>query len=331
MKAILKAYSTTLFITSLALGTQVYAAGDPLVEKTKSYSKSYSVSGSDKISLDNQFGDMKISTWDKNEVKVEVTIKAEAGTDAKAQAILDRINIEDGKSSNSVWFKTKMANNNSEKWEKGEKQSFSIHYTVYTPANNPLDARNKFGEMFIGDYNGEATLESSFGGLTAGKLGNAKKVSVEFGKAVIAGMTNGILSIKFSRGIISNLDGSVKASFEHCDGIKLVVNNNSKSIDIKNSFTHLFLDVSTNLSANFDIRTSFCDVKNKTSFPIRKEDEDDDRRGPKFDFNYSGKSGGGSLPIKIKSSFGDITVDHNISFDVNEKEKKEKKRKVTAV
>jgi hypothetical protein len=330
MKAILKAYSTSLLFTTLALSTLANDT-DPLVEKKKNYSKSYSVSNSDKVSIDNQFGEMKISTWDKNEVKVEVTITAEAGTDERAQAILDNIKIEDGKSGSSVWFKTKMGNdnNNNNRREKGEKTSFSIDYVVMVPARGILDASNQFGPMSIGDYNGEVELESKFGSLTAGKLTNAKRVSVEFGKANIAGMKNGKLSIKFSRGLVSNLDGSVKADFEHCSGVKLIVDNDTKELNINNSFTKLYLDVTTNLSASFDISTSFCDVRNNTSFTINKEGDDEDRRGPKFDFKYSGKAGSGSTTMRIKSSFGDVTVGHNISFDVEAEDKKDKDRKRT--
>lgn len=327
MKALLKAYSTSLLITAFAFNT-LASDTDPLVEKKKNYSKSYTVSGSDKISIDNQFGEMKINTWDKNEVKVDVSISAEAGSDEKAQSLLDKINIEDGKSGSGVWFKTKIGNQNGKDNNrgKGEKQSFSIDYVVYVPARSVLDATNQFGPMSIGDFAGEATLESKFGSLTAGNLTNAKKVSVEFGKANIAGMKNGSLSIKFSRGIVSNLDGAVKANFEFCSGVKLNIDNSTKELDIKNSYTQLYLDVSTNLSASFYISTSFCELKNKTSFSFKKDGDDDDSRGPKFDHKYTGKSGSGATPLKVKASFGDVTVGHNISFDVEADDKNDKKR-----
>ena len=142
MKAVLKAYSTTLLITALAFSTSVLAGNDPMVEKKKTYSKSYTVSSSDKISLSNQFGEMKINTWEKNEVKVDVIITAEAGTDEKAQEILNSINIEDGKSGGGVYFKTKIAESKTQHRSRGEKQSFDIDYTVYLPAGNPLEANN---------------------------------------------------------------------------------------------------------------------------------------------------------------------------------------------
>lgn len=76
---------------------QLRAGDDPKIEKRKVYSKSYSISGSDKISIENQFGEVMIKTWDKNEVKMEVTIIATSNTEERAQEILDRISIEDSK------------------------------------------------------------------------------------------------------------------------------------------------------------------------------------------------------------------------------------------
>src|SRR5437773_1587255 len=72
---------------------------EPKFKKEKSYSKSYSVSGSDKITLNNQFGEMRLTTWNKNEVKVDVSITAMSDDESRVQQILDRISIEDQKTS----------------------------------------------------------------------------------------------------------------------------------------------------------------------------------------------------------------------------------------
>lgn len=327
MQVIVKAYRVSLLITGLALGAHALAAGDPadpMVEKRKLYSKSYPLSASDKVSLRNSFGEMKINTWDKNEIKVDVTIVAEAGTDERAQELLDLIEVSDGKSGNGVYFKTKIGNNNNNKRGKGEKQSFNIDYMVYLPANSQLDATNEFGPMSIGDYKGKVSLESKFGSLTTGTLGGYAKVNVEFGKATIGSIDDGDVTIKFSRGLVNRLSGEVSANFEH-SSVKLAVLNNVKNLHVKNSFTQLYLDVNTGISASFDISTSFCEVKNKTGFPIKKEGDDEDR-GPKFDHEYTGKAGGGSSTVRVKSSFGDVTIGHNLDFDVQADDKKGKRK-----
>ena len=342
MTTLLRTYKVLFLIGSIALATSVYANEEPKVEKKKTYTKSYSLSSGDKISLFNQFGEMKLNTWDKNEIKVDVNITAKADDDQRAQQILDKITIEDGKNGGQVYFKTKFAKDqwdNKDKSEKGmskeekkdkhRNEGMEINYTVYLPAGNSLDAENQFGPMTVPDYRGEASLTSKFGSLKAGKINNGKSVSVEFGKADIAQLNGGKLSIKFSSGTVTKLTGDVDAVFEFCDKIKVNIDNEVKDLDIKNSYSTLYLDLAKNFSAKYDISTSFGEFKNKTAFEIKEQGKDDDEKyGPKFDHKYAGTSGSGSTKVRIKSSFGEVIVGHDLVVDMSETKKKGKTRSI---
>jgi hypothetical protein len=335
----LTVYRILFLISSISFGLQTHASEDPKVEKKKTYSKSYPVSANDKITLNNQFGQMKLITWEKNEVKVDVDITAKADDDKRAQEILDKITIEDGKSGSGVYFKTKFGkdqwNDNDkgeskdEKREKHRNEGMEINYTVYLPGGNPLIADNQFGPMTVPDYRGEATLVSKFGSLTAGKINNGKSVSVEFGKADIAQLNGGKLNIKFSSGTVSKLTGDVDAAFEFCDKIKMNVDNDVKDLDIKNSYSTLYLDLNKNFSGNYNISTSFGEFKNKTAFAIKeqgKDDGDENHYRPKFDHKYTGTSGSGNTKVNIKSSFGEIIMGHDLVVDMSDTKHKDRDR-----
>ncbi|HKH61848.1 MAG TPA: hypothetical protein VKA49_13500 [Flavitalea sp.] len=330
MKTILKAYSIVLVSATFALSQAAFAGDEPKVEKKKNYTKSYNVSSSDRVSFDNRFGELKITTWDKNEVKVDVVMTGKANTDERAQEILNGLRVEDGKTGSGVFFKTHIENQNKkyskEEKEKYRNEGFSIDYTVYMPSKNPLVAKNEFGKTIIPDYSGEIEVESKFGSLTAGNLSNVKRVRVEFGEASIAGINNGKLNIHFSgNSVIGKVSGSMDVTVEHSGGVKLVLDNNVKDITIRNNFSNLYLDVNKNFSGNFDINTNFGDFSNKTDFAISKEGKDDDSHGPKFNHQYSGKSGSGTTAVKIRSEFGQVTVGHNLEMKVVEKDKDKKK------
>jgi hypothetical protein len=98
--------------------------------------------------------------------------------------------------------------------------------------------------------------------------------------------------------------------------------NNVKDITIKNNFSNLYLDVNKNFAGNFDINTNFGEFSNKTDFAISRQDKDDDKRGPQFRHQYTGKSGTGNTAVKIRSEFGQVTVGHNLEMKVAEKDKK---------
>ncbi len=316
---------TLLSFFTLAISPAFAHPGDPLVEKTKTYTKSYSISGSDKITLDNQFGEMKINTWDKNEIRVDVRIEAKGSTEEIAQRILDNIYIEDSKSGSSVSFMTKMKNKNmnwnNDKKKEYKEQGMKIDYTVNLPSGNNLSATNQFGPMSLPDYRGQVTLVSKFGSLTTGKLSNVKEVNVEFGEARIESVNGGKLTVKFSKGDIKNVNGNVVARFEFCDKLKIGLDNNTKDLDIKSSYSTLYLDAASNLSSDISIKTSFGEFSNKTSFNIKKEGDDDEKYGPKFDKEFSGTAGGGANKLRVKSDFGEVILGHNLQVDMTTKSK----------
>ncbi len=309
MKKRINQYKVLLTATLLIFTTSLlFAHGEPDVEKRKTYSKSYELSATDKISINNQFGEVRIITWDKSEVKVDVTIIGKANSEERAQEILDRISIEDGKSSSGVFFKTNMKNNNNwdnKKGDKGKNQGMEINYEVHMPAKSPLDLENQFGKTFVPDLSGPVEITQKFGELTAGNLPNIKELDVEFGSAEIESIANCKVTVKFSKAEIKKMSGVIKGNFEFCDKIKLSLTNSVTELTINNSYTEVELKVDDNFGGDFDIHTNFGDFHNKTNLAI-KEQKDDDEHGPKFDKDFSGKTGNGACKVKIKASFGSV-------------------------
>jgi hypothetical protein len=327
-----------------------FAGTDDGVEKKKNISKSYNVGGSDKLSIDNSFGDVVINTWDKKEFKVDVEIYAKGKTDEQAQKILDKIKVDESQSGGEVWFKTTVGNigskhnndndnddgdddddNGNHKHHGDKNQEFHINYVVYMPATNPLKIENQFGKTTIPDFKGNADLTSKFGSLTTGNLDDVDQVDVEFGKGNIGNVHNGKVTFKFdSKSYVKNVSGSVKLNVEFSEA-QFGVADDIKDLSLNNSYSTVNLVVPKSLSANFDIHTNFGDFKNKTDFNF-KEDKGDDDNGPKFDKDINGTAGGGNAKIKIKSSFGEVRLSHEYTQDnedenTDRQERKERKEK----
>ena len=323
-----KLFNTLIVFIAFGLSTAYSqdSRQEPKFKKQKSYTKSYNVSSNDKITLDNQFGEMKLITWDKNEVKVDVSITGSSDDESRAQKILDRISIQDEKTGSGVSFKTKMADQDKDWNDKDDKnthrnEGMKINYTVYLPSSNPLVAKNQFGTTIIPDYRGEATIESQFGSLTTGKITNNKKISVGFGHADIGQVNNGRVDISYSTGTIHKLVGDVDAKFQFCGAIKIMVDNDVKSLDIDNSYSTLYLDLSKNLSASYNISNSFGSFKNKSDFKIDGGNDDDKKRDYTTS-RYTGTSGSGAGKINIRSSFGSVVAGHDLQVDTSSKKKK---------
>ena len=330
MKKILKPFSLLLSML-LLLQAGVFAQDDDDKDKdkdkkyefvkTKTVNKSYNVSSNDKLNIDNSFGRVEVRTWDRNEIKVDVTVEVSSNKEDLAQKILDGISITDGQSGKEISFKTKMKNNNN---SRGEKSTMKVNYSISMPASNPLDISNEFGATVIPDYRGEVDLTSKFGSLTAGNLSNVKRIDVEFGKAKIEGINNGNVSIKYSSSTLGKLSGNIRLNVEFSSTIKMNLDNSLTGLDIKASYSTVNLKPDAGLGASYNISTSFGDLKNRTSIKFDGGDEDGDK-GPKFDHNYTGKSGNGSVPIKVSTSFGSVILGEPGPDDIKNKNKNKNK------
>ncbi|MEO8768877.1 MAG: hypothetical protein ABI402_02290 [Ferruginibacter sp.] len=291
--------------------------------KKKSVNKSYNVSSSDNLNIKNSFGTVEVHVWDKNEIKVDVSIEVSGNTDAVAQRVLDRITVSDEQKGKEISFETNLKDvNNSH----GEKSTMSINYTISMPASNPLQIKNEFGTTTLPDYKGEVDLTSKFGKLNTGDLSNVKSISIEFGKAKLGNVRGGSLSIKYSSASIARLSGNIKMNLEFSSKVVLNLDNNLSGLDLKASYSTVNLKPIGELPASYTVSTSFGSFKNKTGIKF-SSDEDDDDHGPKFDHQYSGKSGSGNVNVKVKSDFSTIILGEASAEEMDDKHKDKDKEK----
>lgn len=291
--------------------------------KTKTVNKTYSVGARDKFSIRNSFGKVEVHTWNKNEVKVDVTVEVSANKEAVAQKIFDGISISEKQSGGEVSFKTSMKGNNN---SKGDKSSMSIDYVIYLPETNELDLVNEFGATTVPDFKGKVDLTSKFGSLTTGNLADVKNILVEFGKGNFESIHNGDITIKFSAANLGKLSGNTRLKFEFCSASRVNLDNNLSSLDLNASYSTINLKPASGLGAAYTIYTNFGTFKNKTSIKF-DSDEEESEKGPKFDYTYTGKNGSGGIAIKVKTSFGKLILGEASEEEMKEDGKKKSKKK----
>lgn len=105
MATIKKIVIHLLFSMTAILPQAVYAI-DPdlsgLVEKRRNITKVFDVKDQDMLSVDNQFGQVKINLWSKKEIKVEIVITANASTDGRASEYLSAVAIDEKREKNKI-------------------------------------------------------------------------------------------------------------------------------------------------------------------------------------------------------------------------------------
>jgi len=326
---LLSALSLSLVLSAPLLS---HAAGDDEdVKKQKLINRSYDVTSDDKLKIDNQFGNVTVSTWDKQQITVDIEIGASAATEEKAQNIMDQIEVHEDKDDHEIYFKTDVndihnGNGDRHKSEEG-KRSFYIDYVIHMPAANPLYIENSFGKTAVPDMSGLVNLTSKFGSLTAGKLEQVDAIDVEFGTVAIAEITNGKISLKFDKeSKIGMINGNVKITSEFSQKVQFIVGDDIEDLSVFESYSGIRMVIDKSLSADIEVHTSFGNFHNESAVSINEHKEDEGDYGPHFDKDYSGKAGDGKAKIRIKSSFGSVRLSYTGGGNDDEDDDKDKEK-----
>lgn len=136
----------------------------------KEYTENYPVSRGVTLDADISYSDMEIVTWDRNEVDILAVVEVEASSRSRAEAALEKVNIQIGKSGNTITLETELDNG----WSRNVKTQ--IHITVKAPAFLNLTMENAYGDLFIQELSGLVLLDLQYSNLQAGNLsrGNEK-------------------------------------------------------------------------------------------------------------------------------------------------------------
>lgn len=323
MKKHIRLLSLAAAVLVLSAPLKTLAAnGDEDIRKQRLINKHYPVTADDKLEIENSFGNVVVSTWDKQEITVDIEISARANSEERAQAIMNNIDVKDWKEGHTIGFKTKVGeihnNNNGNRGHNDNERGFYIDYVIHMPASNRLEIENSFGKTEIPEFKGLVSLTSKFGSLNTGKLDNVDQIDVEFGRAYIGAVTNGKVVFKFNKeSRIGKVDGTVKISSEFSQNVQFNVADNIQDLAVFESYSGVRMVVSKDLSAQFDVHTSFGHFRNESEISISEAKEDIDDHGPHFDRDYSGRSGDGKAKIRIKSSFGNVRLSYTGDNDRN--------------
>ena len=322
-------FKKILPIVLLLAAAQLFAQdGDTEKKEKKRYeffrerniSKTYPASGNT-LNIDNQFGEVRITTWDKNEIKIDIHIETSSTQKELADKTFERIDVTDKQEGKDINFKTIMNKGGKDENTscKNCSNTMSIDYDIHIPSNNALNIENSFGSIVIPDYTGPVSLSNKYGSLKAGKLSKPEKVWVEFGSADLKSIGNIDLTFKYSSVTIGSLTGKSKLKFEFCGYSKVNLDNGLTGLTVDDSYSSVHLVPAANLSATYNISTSYGSVIDKTNIGITRTDAPD--KYGDFNKHYEGKSGTGTIKIDIKSSFGNVMIGEGTKADMKEKKK----------
>lgn len=177
-------------------------------------SKTFSADRSDKVNLSNQFGSITIKVWDRREVKLDISVRANSSNEKEAQRLIDEVDIAINKTGDLISGKTDISRGS--RWGKSRSREVKVDYVVYMPAANALTLSQEFGNVTMGDFSGALSAKVEYGNFVAGNLsGTNNYISVQYGKTTVAEVNKAVIRHEYGAGVVLGTVGTLDLDVEY--------------------------------------------------------------------------------------------------------------------
>ncbi len=173
----------------------------PGKEFTKSIVKEFDISRDGTVGITNKYGSIDVRTWDASQVKIDVTIEADARSEEAANEIFNRIAIKFDNSPSVVRAITEIETTTGWKswfnWGSDGDQ-FEINYVVHLPATVVLELDNKYGDIYVGDMQNRASVVLKYGDMKLGNIGGNASITMGYSDGSISSTKDLTLDLAYS-------------------------------------------------------------------------------------------------------------------------------------
>lgn len=177
-------------------------------EKNRVIKKEFSVNADAKVSLDNRYGNLNITTWDKNRVEIEVTITVKGDDLDAVEDKLSSIHIAFNSSASFVEAETIIGDKKSSWswWKKSKNLNYKINYIVKMPKTNSVNLDNDYGNIYLDKLSGKADINCDYGKISIGELtASNNNINLDYcSTSIINYMKSGDINIDYSKLNIDN-------------------------------------------------------------------------------------------------------------------------------
>ncbi|MBJ6367657.1 DUF4097 family beta strand repeat-containing protein [Snuella sedimenti] len=235
MKPILQFNKTILLFIFLSFVANATNNADGKYTKKKTINKTYAVSPTANLNVDNSYGNVDVITWSENRIVFEITITTTGDDEEKVQERLDAINIEFEGASHNVSAKTKFGKSKSKSWwswnSKG-KVHMKVDYLIKMPVTNNLGLSNDYGTINLDKLEGRANISCDYGKIITKELLS----------------NNNTLSFDYTKNCYFEYINKAEINADYSDFTVSKTNN----LDINADYTNINIEIAENINYNCD-------------------------------------------------------------------------------
>jgi len=181
--------------------------------ETRSYIKSFPTDKETSLEVNNKYGTVQITSWNKDSVLIRAEIKAYATSDEKLNKMFQGVSVKVTESKPVIIAKTDFAQNmlfENFKGMTGKIISYDsrveINYYINIPEYLDLKIDNKYGDVYMESNKGVFSVTVTNGSFKADALGKGSSLNLAFSDAVITSVASGKIEASFSEITISQTE-----------------------------------------------------------------------------------------------------------------------------
>ncbi|WP_298419563.1 hypothetical protein [uncultured Kordia sp.] len=187
--------------------------------KEKTITKEFSVAPDALLKVSNSYGTVHMTAWDKNTIAIEVVIKTNGNSEDKVTERLNQIDVDFNNTTSMVNASTNFSTNKTKswwKWNKRNKVSVTVNYTIKFPKGNELKISNDYGSIFLNRAENTVDINCDYGRMEIGELlGNDNNLNFDYTNNVtIAYMKNGRINADYSSFTVNKAE-DIRLNTEH--------------------------------------------------------------------------------------------------------------------
>lgn len=168
--------------------------------------RSFKVKPNITVEINNKYGKIHVSPWDKDSVKFDINLEMSANNTSKLNRLRNNIDVDFTNTAFYVIAETEFGTADrgffAELMDMAEyllpSDRVTIDYLVHVPRQAMVKINNRFGDVFIEDHTANVSLTLSNGDLKANRLSGKTDISISSGDAEINFMNEGKLEIAYS-------------------------------------------------------------------------------------------------------------------------------------
>ncbi|WP_298880057.1 hypothetical protein [uncultured Polaribacter sp.] len=247
MKSIYKIALILFLFPLIASATE----GPKKHEKSRVIKKQFSVNADAKVSLNNRYGNLNISTWNKNSVEIEVTITVKGDDLDDVENKLSIIDVVFNANASMVSAETIFEKNKSNWswWKKNNNVNYKINYEVKMPRSNSVDLDNDYGNIYLDELDGRADVNCDYGKISIGDLNASNNnINLDYSSgSSINYMKSGDVNIDYSKLTIDKSE-KIRANTDYSN----LTLEKTGSVNFNSDYGSIVIDEANNIKGNSD-------------------------------------------------------------------------------